>query len=159
MTCDKRCRYCVRMSQRGRMQGLSVGIVARATALRRARGWSAQRLGEAMAEQGIPWDRGIVANIESGRRIALSVDEWLGLARALDVAPVELLVDDEPFTPTPAAAPMDPATAYRWLADGGPVRAKRGGPAGRATASGAKVVENLADRVAELERRLDEREV
>jgi transcriptional regulator with XRE-family HTH domain len=146
------------MTQRARMQGVSVGIVARATALRRARGWSAQRLGEAMAAQGIPWDRGIVANIESRRRTALTVDEWLGLARALDVAPVELLVDDEPFAPTPTAPPMDPQTARTWIADGGPVRVKRGTATTRGAVGGSKTVESLAERVAELERRIDERE-
>lgn len=45
-----------------------------------------------MARLGIPWDRHIVANLENGRRQAVSVTELLGLAYVLDVSPLHLLV-------------------------------------------------------------------
>ncbi|WP_280837575.1 helix-turn-helix transcriptional regulator [Micromonospora sp. A200] len=70
--------------------------------LRKGRGWSAQRLAEEMTRVGISWDRSIVANLESGRRRAVSVEEWLALSFVLDVAPVHLLVpptdDQRPAT-------------------------------------------------------------
>lgn len=37
----------------------------------------------------------MVANFENGRRPSVSVTEWLALARALDVAPVHLLIEPE----------------------------------------------------------------
>lgn len=76
--------------------------------LRVKRGLTAAQLAGRMTELGIPWDRSIVANLENGRRRSLSVDEMLGLAVALNVAPVHLLVpvdgDSEPYHITPAVA-------------------------------------------------------
>lgn len=67
-------------------------IAARMRELRRKRDWTAQRLAEEMARVGIPWKREIVANLESGRRTAVSVEELLALAYVLSVAPVHLIV-------------------------------------------------------------------
>lgn len=67
-------------------------IAERVKALRKGRGWSAQRLADEMKKVGISWDRSIVANLEYGRRAAVSVEEWLALAYVLDVAPLHLLV-------------------------------------------------------------------
>lgn len=67
-------------------------IAERVKALRKGRGWSAQRLADEMTRVGISWDRSIVANLENGRRAVVSVEEWLTLAYVLDVAPVHLLV-------------------------------------------------------------------
>jgi transcriptional regulator with XRE-family HTH domain len=68
--------------------------------LRKDRGWSqaelARRLAEAGAEE---LDRGVLANLETGRRQSVSVDELLVLALVLDTAPVHLLVPIENAEP------------------------------------------------------------
>lgn len=92
-------------------------ISLQARALRGARGWSAQRLAEEMTSVGVPWDRSVVANLENGRRRAVSVDEWLALAMVLGVAPIHLLVPidttgEYQITPNLAA---DLKTAREWI--------------------------------------------
>lgn len=85
------------------------GIADRVRELRRNRGMSAQALSERMNAVGVPWDRHIVANLETGRRAAVTVEELLALAYVLEVAPVHLIVptdgDDEPYRVTPAGVP------------------------------------------------------
>jgi DNA-binding Xre family transcriptional regulator len=61
-----------------------------------------------MQELGIPWQRVIVAKLESGRRSYLTVDELLGLCVILEISPTDLLVprelkDDQPYLVTPKA--------------------------------------------------------
>ena len=71
-------------------------IAHRVRELRKARGWSAQKLADRIAEHGYEGlDRNVIANLENGRRLTVSVEEWLVLSLALDVAPIHLLV---PFT-------------------------------------------------------------
>lgn len=60
--------------------------------LRQQRGLSAKQLAEEMTKAGIPWDRSVVANFESGRRSYVTVEEMLMLAYVLEVAPVHLMV-------------------------------------------------------------------
>lgn len=82
----------------------SIVIAVQVRRLRDERGWSARELGERMAAEGATWDRSVVANLESGRRRSVSVEEWLTLARVLDVAPIHLLVplaDDREYAVTP----------------------------------------------------------
>ncbi|MER7459211.1 helix-turn-helix domain-containing protein [Micromonospora sp. NPDC126480] len=67
-------------------------LVERVKQLRKARGWSAQRLADEMAKVGVPWERMIVTKLENGRRAGVSVEEMLALAYVLDVAPVHLLI-------------------------------------------------------------------
>lgn len=67
-------------------------IAQRVRELRTGRGWSAQRLADELTKRGVSWDRSIVANLETGRRQTVTVEEWLALAYVLDVAPVHLLV-------------------------------------------------------------------
>jgi hypothetical protein len=57
-----------------------------------------------MTARGIQWDRPVVANLESGRRRSVSVEEWLVLALILQVAPIHLLipVDAEQIEVTPS---------------------------------------------------------
>lgn len=56
------------------------------------RGWSGEQLAERCTAAGMPGlDRSTIANIETGRRRRIGVDEWLVLAQVLDVAPVHLL--------------------------------------------------------------------
>ena len=71
-------------------------VAARVQELRRKRGWSAEALAEECADLGMPaLNRSVIANIESGRRTYVSVEELLTLAYALDVAPVVYLEDDD----------------------------------------------------------------
>ncbi len=69
--------------------------------VRRARGWSAQRLAEECATLGAPeLSAAVIANIETGRRDRatglrrrdVSLDEWLVFAAALNVSPSDLLL-------------------------------------------------------------------
>lgn len=86
-----------------------------------------------MRDQGIPWRREVVANLETGRRDRLDVDELLALALVFDVPPITLLVDpaeetvvlalgseDVPATEVPAA------TAMRWLSAESPLEQRLG---------------------------------
>lgn len=52
-------------------------------------------MADAMTQEGFRWDRFTVSNIENGRRAAISVEEWLALARVLHVAPIHLVVPIE----------------------------------------------------------------
>ena len=78
---------------------------------------SAARLAEEMTKLGVPWKREVVANLESGRRNRLDVDELLALAMVLQVPPIALLVDPTaeltPITPTHQA---HTAHTLLWLA-------------------------------------------
>ena len=66
-------------------------VALRVRQLRQARGWSARVLAERCAELGAPdIDRIRIANLESGRRRAVSIDETFALAYALDVSPLHL---------------------------------------------------------------------
>jgi transcriptional regulator with XRE-family HTH domain len=80
-------------------------VARRVREVRVKRGLSGGKLADRMTALGIRWDRSIVANLESGRRGQLSVDELLALAAALNVAPVHLLVApedyDAPYEVTP----------------------------------------------------------
>lgn len=58
---------------------------------RNKRGISAARLAEKLNEIGIPWDRSIVANFESGRRASVSVEELVALGYVLAVPPALLM--------------------------------------------------------------------
>lgn len=68
-------------------------MAGRIRELRDRRGISAQQLADKCVEAGADWlDRSIIANIESGRRKTISIDEVLVFAYVLDVAPVHLIV-------------------------------------------------------------------
>lgn len=66
---------------------------------------------------GIPWDRYIVANLETGRRRTISIEELLALAYVLSVAPVHLLVPPTGSAPLRHVPTMviDPDQARRWI--------------------------------------------
>lgn len=70
-------------------------VAERIRALRTAHGWSAQRLADAVFALGVPWSRSVVANVESGRRPDVTVDELFAVAQALRVSPVALMLPDE----------------------------------------------------------------
>jgi transcriptional regulator with XRE-family HTH domain len=98
-------------------------VARRVRELRRRRGLTAAQLAERLRQVGLDWDRSIVANLETGRRQAVSVEELLALALVLDVAPVHLLVptdDEQLFQVTPTRA--EPSGVVRdWLRGGPPL--------------------------------------
>lgn len=61
--------------------------------LRQRSGFTAEELAEAMRAHGVPWQRSVVAYLETGRRKTISVDELLALALVLKIRPAALLVD------------------------------------------------------------------
>lgn len=70
-------------------------VAGRVRELRAVRRWSAQRLADEMTKIGIEWNRGVVAKLETGRRESLSVAELFGLAYALEVNPLVLLLPQQ----------------------------------------------------------------
>jgi transcriptional regulator with XRE-family HTH domain len=58
---------------------------------RLARRLSAQQLADRCAELGMPIRRSVLANLENGRRDAITIAELLVLAHALDVSPILLV--------------------------------------------------------------------
>lgn len=72
-------------------------IAKRLRELRERRGITAEQLSERMRDVGVPFDKSVVANLETGRRRFVTVQELLALAHILDVAPVHLLlpIDNE----------------------------------------------------------------
>jgi transcriptional regulator with XRE-family HTH domain len=70
-------------------------VAARMRQLRKKRGWSADELAKRMMAAGIPWQRIVVTKLETGRRAAVSVDEFLALAAVLNCPPVMLITPDD----------------------------------------------------------------
>jgi transcriptional regulator with XRE-family HTH domain len=70
-------------------------VARRVRALRTDRGWSAQRLADAVrdADPSCPLgNRDVVANLESGRRTTVTIDEVMVLALVLDTSPTTLFL-------------------------------------------------------------------
>jgi transcriptional regulator with XRE-family HTH domain len=91
-------------------------VARRVRYLRERHSWSQQDLATKLANFGMPIDRSAVARLENGKR-AVSLEEAMRLAFALNVAPVHLFVDpdgDEPITPTPGAE-LSPEEARAWI--------------------------------------------
>src|SRR6188768_2402277 len=87
--------------------------------IRERRGWSVPELVERCETLGLHrLTRETITNIELGRKKAIDVDELLGLAVALDVSPLHLLLDHD----EPALTIAGRATPYpvAWLAGTGP---------------------------------------
>jgi transcriptional regulator with XRE-family HTH domain len=59
---------------------------------RNAREMSAQQLADECTKRGVPIQRSVIANLESGRRPLVNVTELLAIAAVLDVPPLQLLV-------------------------------------------------------------------
>ena len=80
-------------------------IAPRVREMRTKRGWSGADLARELRAVGVPWERAMVAKLETGRRKSVSVMELLALAYVLNVAPLHLLVSpdstDEPYQVTP----------------------------------------------------------
>lgn len=111
--------WCVAMTQDAEApsQTPTATVAARIRELRERRGLSARQLAERCAEAGADWlDRSIIANIESGRRRTITIDEVLVFAHALDVAPIHLFVpvDARPMLVTPKWVVPSPR-AREWV--------------------------------------------
>lgn len=91
-------------------------IAQRVKELRARRGWTAAQLGKELGKYDIRWDRFTVANLESGKRQNVTVNELFALALALDVAPTNLLVplDDRLYRITPTRT-EDADTVRSWV--------------------------------------------
>jgi transcriptional regulator with XRE-family HTH domain len=70
-------------------------LVDRIRAARRERGWSAAYLAEKASGHGVTLQRHVLASLESGRRDGISVAEWLALAGALDLPPLEMILNGQ----------------------------------------------------------------
>lgn len=80
------------MTQHKLMSG-TASVAGRVKELRQRRGWSAAVLADHCQRAGMPeLNRSVIANVESGRRKYVTIDEMLTLAYVLDVAPVHLLI-------------------------------------------------------------------
>lgn len=92
-------------------------FAARVRQYRTDRGWSARVLAEKCQEAGLKWERDVVANLESGRRTSVTLDELLILALVLNVPPILLVTplgtkDEQQVAPNVRATPWD---VYRWF--------------------------------------------
>lgn len=67
-------------------------VAAEVRRYRQAQGWSGQRLVDRCRELGLEVTRSTLGDFESGRRTKVTVAELLVLARALEVAPLQLIV-------------------------------------------------------------------
>jgi transcriptional regulator with XRE-family HTH domain len=91
-----RTRYCAYVEQIEQGAASPHQVIAdRVKSLRKKRGWSAERLAEEMTAAGIPWTRVVVTKLETARRPGVNVAELFGLAYALGVSPVHLVVDPD----------------------------------------------------------------
>lgn len=92
-------------------------VATRVRQYRTDRGWSARVLAEKCQEAGLKWERDVVANLESGRRNMVTLDELLILALVLNVPPILLVTplgtkDEQQVAPDVRAKPWD---VYRWF--------------------------------------------
>lgn len=92
-------------------------VAERTKHFRTQRGWNQPELAERMRKAGHKgWNRSIVANLESGRRATVTIDEVFSLAHVLDVPPLMLVIPlgiDEKFYVTPAVT-FDTEHVFYW---------------------------------------------
>ncbi|MBP5862817.1 helix-turn-helix domain-containing protein [Streptomyces scabiei] len=96
---------------------LALSVAREVRRHRQAQGLSAQQLSERCAEVGMPIQRSVLANLESGRRTTVTVAEVLVLARALGVPPGVLIFPVghvAEFEVLPGAW-QEPSVALDWL--------------------------------------------
>jgi transcriptional regulator with XRE-family HTH domain len=102
----------------------SEAVARRVKAERRRQGISAARLAERCAELGMPeLNRDVIANIETGRRHDVSVDQLWTLAAALNVPPSLLQIplgETQRFAVTPKIT-IHPHLALEWNEGEGPL--------------------------------------
>lgn len=91
--------------------------------VRRIKGWTQQQLSEALADLGVRLESTTINRLEKGSR-GVSVDEVIGIAAALGVSPLHLLVpleDGETVDVTPNLT-VSAADARAWLRGQRPLR-------------------------------------
>ncbi|MFD5050842.1 helix-turn-helix domain-containing protein [Streptomyces tendae] len=71
---------------------LSLSVAREVRRHRQAKGLSAQQLSERCSSLGMPIQRSVLANLESGRRTTVTIAEVLVLAAALEIPPTSLIV-------------------------------------------------------------------
>lgn len=100
---------------------LTASIAAQLQRLREGK-MSAQQLADATAALGHPIARSVIANLESGRRDAISVAELLVLARALRVPPLQLVlpIGHGPTVELLPGTVADTWDAAQWITGEGP---------------------------------------
>lgn len=113
----KRSAYCDSVTQDEWSTGLVKVVAGEIKRWRKRRQMSAQRLSNACSELGFPIPRAVLANLENGRRDAISLPELLVIARALEVAPALLVfpigqTDKVEFLPGTVASPW---LAAQWF--------------------------------------------
>lgn len=97
---------------------LALAIAGEVRRHRQAQGLSAQQLADRCAAIGMPIQRSVLANLESGRRTTVTVAEVLVLAQALGVPPGALMfpVGRERYSEVLPGVMQDPLDAVDWLA-------------------------------------------
>lgn len=80
----------------GQPQPVSARVAANVRTLRRRHRLSAKTVADRTAELGFAVPRSVIANLETGRRDHVSVDELVVLAEVFDVEPAVLLTDLPP---------------------------------------------------------------
>lgn len=98
-------------------------IAQRVKDLRKRQKLTAEQLADRMREVGVPFDKTVIANLETGRRRFVTVQELLALAYVLSVAPVHLLVppldaaesDQAPYSITPEGPTSVPSFMRAWI--------------------------------------------
>ncbi|MBO0917504.1 helix-turn-helix domain-containing protein [Streptomyces laculatispora] len=96
---------------------LALSIAAEVRRHRQAQGLSAQQLSDRCAAIGMPIQRSVLANLESGRRTTVTVAEVLVLAHALGVPPGVLMfpVGHESQSESLPGGYMEPYAAVEWI--------------------------------------------
>src|SRR3982751_2985765 len=84
---------------------------------RNDRRWTQPELARRCKAAGLEWDRSVVANVESGRRKSVTVEEVFVLAHVLAVPPAMLLLPLRTGEPVEVAAGVElhPGLALRWF--------------------------------------------
>ncbi|MHB9862024.1 helix-turn-helix domain-containing protein [Streptomyces sp. YIM S03343] len=103
---------------------LALSVAQEVRRHRQRLGMSAQQLSDRCAELGMPIQRSVLANMESGRRSTVMVAEVLVLAAALDVAPAQLVFPvgyEEACEALPERS-LEPIDALDWFAGNAPAR-------------------------------------
>ncbi|WP_405841558.1 helix-turn-helix domain-containing protein [Streptomyces sp. NBC_01518] len=108
---------------------LALSVAQEVRRHRLAQGLSAQQLSDRCAQIGMPIQRSVLANLESGRRTTVTISEVLVLAAALEIPPALLVfplghIEKQEVLP---GVEMDPLQGVDWFGGAGTGR-PRGGP-------------------------------
>lgn len=108
-------------------KGFATEVGKNIASLRKAAGLSAQRLSDRCAEIGYPIPRSTLANIESGRKRDIPIQEILVVAAALGVPPARVVVD--PFADSLEVLPQverKGIEVVEWISGNWPLLPERG---------------------------------